>query len=628
MSAISSKPICSGCFSENPKVGYCPVCGHCDGDAPFTLALKTGAMLDGHFVIGKVLGKPGGFGITYLAWDNTLQTRVAIKEFLPQELAGRGRDGMVVAPHSVEAQQVFQDGLRSFLLEARTLARFNHPNIVRVRHYFQANGTAYMVMDYCPGLSLWEHIQKRQQPLGEAEALAIILPVLDGLRSVHEQGFVHRDIKPQNIYLAEDGRPILLDFGTARNAMSGKTHGLSLLWTPGFAPLEQCQSHGKQGPWTDVYGLTATLYYMVSGLVPEAATEATNLPDLPPLAGVSGKTQRAIRQGLASRWQDRPQNMQAFRELLGDTHANKPLISTNPKQDLAAKSSPDIRSTEPNSNSASPGWCVAFYVGWAYLLYTLAKAVAMSPPDEFAESDAESFAAVVASILVLSTMAGAYVSLRIGRKFAIGSFLGFSVPIYNFVLLCRCAGISPWLILLNVIPFGGLVFPVWLYGAIARRLGKSFWLNGLGFWLVIPILIMAFDDSAPGTRLPIEGDFQVDDDKVPAPISPRVTVEFVSGQFQGEQVEIPAEGLVIGRNPAKSNLVVNDEAVSGKHLRITVLSDADGVWVEDLASTNGSFYRFGAASEAWQTLHGSLHVGAGEIVWLRLAENGPILRIY
>ncbi len=620
--------ICPGCFLQATSAA-CPHCGYRDGEHPYPLALKAGTMLSNHFVVGKVLGKPGGFGITYLAWDNDLEVRVAIKEFLPQELAGRAGNGLGVVPRSGEGHEAFQSGLRGFLEEARILARFNHSNIVRVKQHFRENGTAYMVMDYYPGQSLWELLERRQAPLGEAEALNIILPVMEGLQSVHGQDFVHGDIKPQNIYLAEDGRSILLDFGTARSAIKQKTHGAAMAWTTGFAPLEQCQSDGRQGPWTDVYGLAATLLYMLGRIVPEDSTEAKASFKVPAIPGVSARTLQAIQQGLALRWQDRLQTVQAFRKLLDPPLPPVPITATAPGSRVNPR---------PPASSAYVMGCAAFYAGLLWLGYVLL--VATQDPSQLSQNPVGiRVVAVMFSMLGVFIWLGmAYVFSRIGRKFGIGRFLGFSVPIYNAYLLCRCGGVSPWLILLAfVFPgTGDAGIMVWLlcvyalnvfvFGAIARKLGKGFWAYGLGSVLLgIPVLVLAFDNSAPGGGALIE---DVDYHEIPTPsAAPGAVVEFLDGEFKGERIDIPEEGLVIGRHPAMANVVVRDDSVSGGHLKITPLENRQGTMIEDLESTNGSYYRHAAAGD-WQILSGGLLLEAGEIVWVRLAQAGPVLKVY
>jgi serine/threonine protein kinase len=296
-------------------------------------------LLDNKYLLGRSLGNPGGFGITYLAWHTKLNTRVAIKEFLPRELAGRGTDSVTVHPYTANDSESFAFGLQQFLNEAATLARFNHPNVVRVKDFFEANGTGYLVMDYYEGMTLAEYQKQQGGRLPEKQALDIMMPILDGLREVHEEGFLHRDIKPQNIYLAKGKNgvsPILLDFGAARFAMGERSRSLSVVLTPGFAPFEQYHKKGNQGAWTDIYACAATLYHLVTGTVPPEATERvyedhlsavqTLVPDL------SSPLSRAVLAGLAVKPEERPQSVRAFQDLLlsGEASSGEKLVAPRP----------------------------------------------------------------------------------------------------------------------------------------------------------------------------------------------------------------------------------------------------------------------------------------------------------
>ena len=218
--------------------------------------------------LDQVLGV-GGFGMTYLAWDSHLEKAVAIKEYLPGELAMRSPDGAVV-PRSDEREADYRWGLERFLQEARTLARFEHPNIVRVLRYFEAHRTAYMVMDYERGDPLKTVLQHNPRP-PEKLLKELARPLLEGLAVVHAGGFLHRDIKPENIVMRASGQPVLIDFGAARNAMGGSTRSLTAVLTPGYAPLEQYSGEGKQGPWTDLYAFAGVLYRAVTTQAPPDA---------------------------------------------------------------------------------------------------------------------------------------------------------------------------------------------------------------------------------------------------------------------------------------------------------------------------------------------------------------------
>jgi len=320
-----SVELCHGCFAAPRSAAKCEVCGYREGRRS-SLVLPPGTILSrggqySQYVVGRVLGKPGGFGITYLGWHSGLEQRVAIKEFLPRDWAGRESGALTVTPHSDDDDELFRYGLEQFLQEARTLARINHPNVVRVRDFFEQNGTAYLVMDYYEGVSLSEYVAKRGGKLGEEEAVRLMLFVLDGLREVHRNGFLHRDIKPQNIYLRSNGQPILLDFGAARQAIGDRTRSMSVVLTAGFAPFEQYHRSGRQGPWTDIYACGATLYYLLTGDIPPEATERMESDALAPLAkklrGASAEVVTAIERAIALRPEERPQSVEEFQALLG-----------------------------------------------------------------------------------------------------------------------------------------------------------------------------------------------------------------------------------------------------------------------------------------------------------------------
>lgn len=290
------------------------------------LALPAGYTLH-WYEIESILGQ-GGFGITYLARDTNLDQLVAIKEFLPTDLAVRTRDSSV-HPLSDGHSDTYGWGLSRFVNEAKTLAKFRHPNIVLVHSVFEANETAYMVMEYVKGRTL-EDALKFRKIQGESEFKRVMFALLDGLSLIHAAGFIHRDIKPDNIYLREDGTPVLLDFGSARQAVGEKTRTLTALVSPGYAPYEQYDSsrggESKQGPWTDIYGLGATLYRAVTGKGPIDATARVNAildgDDILIPAGELGKGSysaeflSAIDWALALRPKDRPQDIASWRKAL------------------------------------------------------------------------------------------------------------------------------------------------------------------------------------------------------------------------------------------------------------------------------------------------------------------------
>lgn len=312
--------ICYGCFGEKQNASVCPYCGYEENSNGGILVLPEGTLLENRYIVGRVLGKPGGFGITYLGFNKALQKSVAIKEYLPRELVGRGTDRLTVNAHSSEDDEAFHFGIEQFLREARMLAKFDHANIVRVLDYFEDNNTAYLVMNFYQGVNLNEYLRAKGGRLPWQAVVDIMMPILDGLRQVHNRGILHRDIKPQNIYLTENGRPILLDFGNARQALSEKSSSLSVVMTPGFAPPEQYYRKGNQGAWTDIYGCAATMYYLLTGNAPDDALERLNGVQLTGLENsnytISSAVVKAVMAGLALPPEQRPQTIADFQTLI------------------------------------------------------------------------------------------------------------------------------------------------------------------------------------------------------------------------------------------------------------------------------------------------------------------------
>jgi len=288
------------------------------------------------YLLEQVLGA-GGFGITYLARDTNLDKPVAIKEYLPGELAMRAPDGNVVA-QATQHEAGYRWGLDRFLLEARTLGKFNHPNIVRVLRYFEANATAYVVMEYERGDPLKTVLQLDPQP-SEATLKAWLGPLLEGLAAVHATGFLHRDIKPDNIFIRADGKPVLIDFGAARQALGGETRSLTSILTPGYAPLEQYSGEGKQGPWTDLYAMGGVLFRAVADRNPPDAVTRIRGDSLGSgLAAARGKYSdgfiQAIDWALRLDERQRPQSVEQWR----------PAILAERRTTQAAPGTPERRS--------------------------------------------------------------------------------------------------------------------------------------------------------------------------------------------------------------------------------------------------------------------------------------------
>lgn len=299
-------------------------------------ALPPGYTLN-EYSVDKLLGA-GGFGLTYLATDINLNLKVALKEYLPADCAVRTPDH-TLAPRSDADVDTYNWGLKRFLDEARTLASFRHTNIVRVMRFFEGNKTGYMVMEFVEGNPLNEWVNTRR-PLSQASIINVVLPLLDGLQVIHKSGYLHRDIKPPNIFMRSDGSPVLLDFGSARAANTGAE--LTAMVSPGFAPFEQYHSQGNQGAWSDLYALGGVMYWMATGARPvEAAARVRK--DVMPAAAQKGDPAlysadflNAIDWALKPNEDERPQSVAAFREQLVAMAG-------------AAKADPEFARTQPAS---------------------------------------------------------------------------------------------------------------------------------------------------------------------------------------------------------------------------------------------------------------------------------------
>lgn len=300
-------------------------------------ALPAGTEIEG-FSLVRPIGE-GGFGIVYLAWDAALERHVAIKEYMPKQLATRDGATLRVAMRSGRDRGIFDEGLKSFVNEARLLARFNHPALVKVLRFWQANGTAYMAMPYYEGPTLKAALEHAPTPPNEATIRDWLRSLLDALSAIHRENCYHRDISPDNILLTESG-PLLLDFGAARRVITDRTQALTTMLKPGFAPIEQYGGVIMQGPWTDLYALAGVVHYAITGRPPVPSVERI-VNDMQPLladaqAGrYDASLLHAIDAGLAVLPAARPQDVQAFRELL-----NQGLAGDSPLQLSTLKAQP------------------------------------------------------------------------------------------------------------------------------------------------------------------------------------------------------------------------------------------------------------------------------------------------
>lgn len=308
---------CYNCFqSMADGAAVCPSCGYKASAQTdkYPMALPPGTVLNGRYILGRVLGQ-GGFGITYVAQDHKTGSLVAVKEYFPDTMAAR-TGGPSVSAYTGQREENFLYGKECFLNEAKTLAEFiGNPNIVRVHSYFEENNTAYFVMDYVQGTSLQDYLKQRGR-LSWEETKHILEPVIEALASVHSRGVIHRDVTPDNIYITNDGTVKLLDFGAARYSLGDKSRSLDVVLKHGYAPREQYSRHGRQGPYTDVYALGATFYYCLTGRLPPDSIDRQDEDEfiLPSSLGVKlpAKAEDALCKALAVSAQDRFQSMGEF----------------------------------------------------------------------------------------------------------------------------------------------------------------------------------------------------------------------------------------------------------------------------------------------------------------------------
>ncbi len=331
---MDTSKLCFGCFQPHTGEGPCPNCGFDIAKAkhPF-VALPIGTILNGRYLTGRVLGV-GGFGVTYLAFDLTLEISVAIKEYLPSGIALRDSDRYTMTVTAPQEQPKFDAGASKFLEEARLLAKLRDvPNIVTVQDYFRENNTAYFVMEYIEGVDLMKYTQMRGGKLSFQETIQLILPIIDSLAHVHAHNLLHRDISPDNIVVMRNGSTRLLDFGAARLAIDTEK-SKSIILKHGFAPEEQYRKHGNQGPWSDEYALAATMYLILTGVMPPDSIERVHEDSLasPIQLGVEmpQNANDALMKALAVKASERFPDMSSFSEALTGRQVVRPVPVTTP----------------------------------------------------------------------------------------------------------------------------------------------------------------------------------------------------------------------------------------------------------------------------------------------------------
>lgn len=309
--------LCDYCFEPIAPGSVCTKCGLSHDNYHAEAGLLTpGTNLLGKYIIGRVLGR-GGFGATYLAYSSERDKVVAIKEYYPTGIANRAKGEEKISIVSDEKRKVFEKGANRFFEEAKTMSRFNtNKNVVSVYEFFYANDTVYYSMEYLEGIDLKGYIAKKGGKLSEAEAVTIMKGICEALVAVHSTQTLHRDISPDNIFVCTNGNVKLIDFGAAKQVIGDAQQVYSVVVKQGFAPAEQYKSNGKQGVWTDIYAVGASIYYAVTGKIPADAMNRVENPEITfdGSLNLSPQFMNIIKKCLQSKIEDR---YQSAIELLG-----------------------------------------------------------------------------------------------------------------------------------------------------------------------------------------------------------------------------------------------------------------------------------------------------------------------
>lgn len=619
---MNPQSVCMGCMREK---GGDPLCAHCGwregapAESPLQLAPRT--VLQGRYLLGRALGQ-GGFGITYLGCDLTRGGKLAIKEYFPLAISTRAQDRVTVGPISARSKADLEYGLRKFAEEGQALARFKESaGIVSMLDFFYANGTAYIVMVYVEGRTFKQYLEERGGRISFEAALKVIALVMNALEEVHGAGMLHRDISPDNIYVEDDGQARILDFGATRNAMGEQSQSLSVILKPGYAPEEQYRSKGRQGAWTDIYALGATFYRALTGHAPPEAPDRLAQDELIPPSryGITmpPHSESALLKALAVRAENRFKTVAEFRKAMG--------VRAEPASPPAIVPDPPVRKPPklPQAELSKAFYLVSVAGGLG-----LSILFSMSPDRRDSDLPALRWvaflcAAIVMMVLLYRLWKGIQDShARTSPGQAIGLlfipvfnvywlfqvFWGFSRD-YNRFVDRHAPGASKLpegLFLASNITYTVLAFTYWVPGLYPAV--------GLVNAVLLCLAVSKACDSVNALRgaqaLPIapRGKLAIP----PGVPAGRLVLRCVVGEFQGDDLELENGEVFIGRNPKQVNWVFSSDEVSARHVRVWRDSAVSGVWVEDMNSTNGTYYRESAGTAGkWVRLSGSKLLPAG-----------------
>lgn len=312
-------------------------------------------VLNEQFAIRSVLGQLGPFEATYLAWDLQNEEQVVVREYLPVQFAKRDAFGIQLHPKSEKEKPFFEYGLQRYLQEAALIAKIDHPNVVKERVFFKENGTVYRISEYHQGASLGDVLEQQGRKVSPKTAIAILMPLMDGIRAGHQHGLIHGGISPGKIYLSKTGRPLVLSYKTTLLLLAQRAQLLQAFQQPGYAPPEQYTPRGKHGPWSDVYGCAATLYAMLTGdVLPDIPTRLRR-DAVPALIEQSEDIPETLRpvllQALDMKMLSRPQTVEEFQELLADAFSGR-MQSVSPVKSPATEANPPV--AQPLDRTEAP----------------------------------------------------------------------------------------------------------------------------------------------------------------------------------------------------------------------------------------------------------------------------------
>lgn len=641
--------LCMGCMARKGNAAVCQQCGYFDRPAENPQQLPPRTILENKYIIGRVLGQ-GGFGITYLGCDLELNKKLAIKEYFPVQISTRAQDHLTVSPISTKSRRELDYGLSRFADEARALTQFrSNPGVVSILDFLYAHGTAYIVMEYVDGRDLKEYLHQHGGKISYEAGLKILLLIMAALEEVHRAGIVHRDISPDNIYVQANGAVKILDFGATRYAMGEQSRSLSIVLKPGYAPEEQYRGKGRQGPWTDIYALGATFYRTITGFVPPDALDRLIDDELAPPSArgvpIPGYAETALMKSLALKAENRFQTIAAFREAMTP---HKVTPQTPAKQTPAKQAPAQIEEMQPvgeevaeNGSSLAPvvlrpahlpkGLLLASF-SILLLIFFIATEMRRTIWGE------QLLAPVILFGLMMYVFVEMWKPIQDGHArttpenavafsfipgfnlyWAFSVMWGFAKD-YNAFLDRHSLGgkrLNESLFLLASIAYVAACICAPFAGVFAA----AFIL--LAGCLLLPVVCMICDAV---NQLTAQAETGATADE------PIFSLCCISGEREGETFNVTAEGLVIGRNPSQANVVLTSGDVSGQHARVWQDAANAGVWMEDLKSTNGTYFRrkdrkegTGSTAEWTRVVHRQLLFHGDQV---RLSAEGDEFEVH